>query len=106
MKSDLLRGHLDALILASVESGPRHGYAISEFLAERSGGQLDVATGTLYPALHRLESAGWIDGDWSTVGGRRRRSYRLTRAGVTELARRRTEWTRASGVIDAVLGPG
>ncbi|KNX38608.1 PadR family transcriptional regulator [Luteipulveratus halotolerans] len=106
MRSEALRGHLDALILASVEDGPRHGYAITEFLSERSGGTLDIATGTLYPALHRLEKAGWLASDWSTVSGRKRRTYELTRSGRTALADQRADWNRLADVVQAVLRPG
>lgn len=106
MKSEALRGHLDALILASVEDGPLHGYAITEFLADRSGGSLEIATGTLYPALHRLEKAGWLASDWSTVSGRKRRTYELTRAGRKALAQQRTDWNQLADVVQAVLRPG
>src|SRR5204863_6793945 len=74
-------GHLDVLLLAALSDGPRHGYAVKEALREGSGGRFDLPTGTVYPALHRLEAAGLIAGSWSVVDGRRRRSYRLTAAG-------------------------
>ncbi|MDP3969751.1 MAG: PadR family transcriptional regulator [Nocardioides sp.] len=104
MKSDALRGHLDAMVLASLEAGPRHGYAISEYLSRRSDGALTVATGTLYPALHRLEKAGWVTSEWSTVTGRRRRTYELTASGQRALGDRRAEWAQTSSVVTAVLG--
>ncbi len=104
MKPDALRGHMDALILATVEGGPLHGYAIAEELADRSGGALDIATGTLYPALRRLEKAGWLVSDWSTVGGRKRRTYRLTSAGRRALKAERAAWDELAGVVAAVLG--
>ena len=68
MKADALRGHLDALILAVVESEPLHGYAIIEALQVRSGGEIDLPTGTVYPALRRLESAGYLSSAWSEAG--------------------------------------
>ena len=105
MKPDALRGHLDALILAVVEPEPMHGYAIMEALLERSGGALNLPTGTLYPALRRLERAGYLRGEWSTVGGRQRRTYRLTPAGRRTLAADRTEWRDFSAVIESVLRP-
>ena len=74
MTANAVRGQLDALILAVVEDEPLHGYAVMETLRERSGGVLDVPTGTLYPALRRLERAGYLRGAWTTVGGRRRRT--------------------------------
>ena len=73
MRAEELKGHLDALLLAALEDGPRHGYAVIEALRQATGGQLDMATGTVYPALRRLEVAGLITGSWSVVAGRRRR---------------------------------
>ncbi len=75
-EAQALKGHLDMLLLAALEGGPRHGYAVKEALREGSGGRFDLPTGTVYPALHRLEKAGLIAGSWSVVEGRRRRSYR------------------------------
>lgn len=105
MKADALRGHLDAMILATLETGPAHGYAIIETLALRSGGQLDLPTGTVYPALRRLESAGYLDSSWSTKTGRRRRTYTLSRAGTKALAAQRAEWTTFADVVSSVLRP-
>ncbi|GAA1868304.1 PadR family transcriptional regulator [Myceligenerans crystallogenes] len=104
MKADALRGHLDSLILAVVEGGPLHGYAIIEALAERSGGELGLPTGTIYPALRRLERAGYLDSSWSTVGGRERRTYSLSGAGERALAEHRAEWRTFSAVVGRVLG--
>jgi PadR family transcriptional regulator PadR len=104
VKSESLRGHLDAMVLASLEGGPLHGYAISEFLSRRSGGAVTVATGTLYPALHRLEKAGWVTSEWSTVTGRRRRTYELTSSGRRALQDRRAEWAKLTSVVTAVIG--
>lgn len=106
MKPDAIRGHLDALILSVVENEPLHGYAIMESMRDRSGGSLDVPTGTLYPALRRLERAGYLRSDWKTVGGRRRRTYRLTAAGRRALDDERREWRDFIRVIDGVLQPG
>jgi PadR family transcriptional regulator, regulatory protein PadR len=106
MKADALRGHLDSMILAVVEHEPLHGYAITEALQARSGGVLDLPTGTLYPALRRLERAGYLQSEWSTVSGRRRRTYQLTRAGKKALATERTEWRTFMTVVDGVLRPG
>ncbi|MQA83751.1 MAG: PadR family transcriptional regulator [Streptosporangiales bacterium] len=105
MKPDALRGHLDALILAVLEQEPRHGYAIMEALQERSGGALELPTGTLYPALRRLERAGYLRSAWATVSGRRRRTYRLTAAGRRALAAERSAWRDFAAVIDGVLRP-
>lgn len=105
MKPDAVRGHLDGLILAVLEDGPRHGYAIIEALQARSAGRLDLPTGTIYPALRRLERAALLSGTWSTVGGRERRTYTLTRAGRHALTTQRSEWSEFSAVVDAVLRP-
>src|SRR5258706_12388472 len=80
-EAQALKGHLDVLLLAALEDGPQHGYAVKEALRERSGGRFDLPTGTIYPALHRLEDAGLIASPWSVVDGRRRRTYRRTTAG-------------------------
>ena len=103
MKPDAVRGHLDGLILAVLEDGPRHGYAIIEALQARSGGRLDLPTGTVYPALHRLERAGLVRSRWSTQGGRRRRSYELTEAGSRALAGERSSWQEFSTAVSALL---
>lgn len=106
MRPDAVRGHLDGLILAVLEDVPRHGYAIIESLQTRSDGALDLPTGTVYPALRRLERSGWLSGSWSTVGGRERRTYTLTRAGRHALALQRADWSEFRLVMDAVLKPG
>lgn len=103
MRPDLLKGHLDALLLAVLEPGPQHGYAIIEGLRAASDGALDIPTGTVYPALHRLERAGVIASDWETVGGRRRRTYRLTAAGKAALGEQRAVWDQFSTAVTAVL---
>jgi PadR family transcriptional regulator, regulatory protein PadR len=105
MKADALRGHLDALILAVVEDSPLHGYAIIEALQVRSGGEIDLPTGTVYPALRRLEAAGYLTSAWSETGGRRRRTYKLSSAGRKALARQRAEWQTFAQVMNGVLRP-
>ncbi|SEQ14360.1 DNA-binding transcriptional regulator, PadR family [Lentzea xinjiangensis] len=106
MKPDALRGHLDALLLATLDGRQLHGYAIIEALQQGSGGALDLPTGTVYPALRRLERAGHVVSDWSTVGGRKRRTYRLTQAGRKALHAERDAWREFTTVIDGVLGGG
>lgn len=103
MRAEVLKGHLDALILAVVRDRPLHGYAVIEELRRRSEGAFDLAEGTLYPVLHRLEADGLLSSTWSDSSGRRRRVYRLTRRGRSVLARRRQEWTSFVGAVDAVL---
>ncbi len=103
MQAEQLKGHLDALLLAALERGPRHGYAVMEALRDSTGGRLDLPTGTIYPALHRLEAAGLIAGAWSVVAGRRRRCYALTTAGERALSGRRADWQDFAAVIGAAL---
>ena len=103
MRAEELKGHLDALLLAALEDGPRHGYAVIEALRQATGGQLDMATGTVYPALRRLEVAGLITGSWSVVAGRRRREYRLTRAGTAALLGKRSDWRDFAAMISSAL---
>ncbi len=67
MRAEELKGHLDAMLLAALEDGPRHGYAVMEALRQSTAGRLDLPTGTIYPALRRLEQAGLIAGSWSVV---------------------------------------
>ncbi|MEU4363338.1 helix-turn-helix transcriptional regulator [Promicromonospora sp. NPDC023987] len=103
MSTERLKGHLDALLLAVLEPGPLHGYGVVEKLRSRSAGAFDLPSGTIYPALHRLERTGLITGDWSVHNGRRRRTYTITAAGRTYLASERTEWRGFAGVVDRVL---
>jgi PadR family transcriptional regulator, regulatory protein PadR len=93
------------MILSVLEAEPLHGYAVMEALQQRSGGELDLPTGTLYPALRRLERAGYLRSEWSTVGGRRRRTYRLTATGKRMLADERSEWQAFIALVDGVLRP-
>src|SRR5260370_11646526 len=106
MRAEELKGHLDALLLASLENGPRHGYAVIEALRQDTGGRLDLPTGTIYPALRRLEQAGLIAGSWSVVAGRRRRCYRLTATGQPTLVGRRAARRGVAAPGRAVVGGG
>jgi PadR family transcriptional regulator len=104
MKAETLKGHLDALVLATLADGPAHGYAVIERLKQRSGGAFKLAEGTVYPVLHRLEAEELLASTWSQAAGRRRRVYRLTRRGRASLAGRRRDWRAFSGAVEAVLG--
>jgi PadR family transcriptional regulator len=104
MSSEQLKGHVDPLVLAILEGGPSHGYAIIESLRERSGGVFDLPEGTIYPALHRLEHAGAITSRREVIGGRQRRVYRLSARGRAALGERRTNWSAFSSAIDRALG--
>jgi PadR family transcriptional regulator PadR len=105
MRAETLKGHLDGMLLASLEAGPLHGYAIREALRAGSGGQFDLPTGTIYPALRRLERAGLVQAVWSEAGGRRRRVYELTPAGRRALDAERGTWREFSAAVTALLGP-
>ncbi len=104
MNPETLKGHLDLLLLAAVETAPAHGYAIAEALRARSGKTFDLPEGTLYPALHRLERAALLVSRWSEQNGRRRRVYQLTAKGHRALAKRQSEWTTFAQAMDAVVG--
>src|SRR4051812_1325559 len=99
----MVRGHLDLLLLAVLSRGPSHGYAVISELRARSGGQFDLPEGTVYPALHKLEQAGLVRSDWTSVDGRRRRSYELTPEGTTALLDQREGWRRFADGVTAVL---
>ncbi len=96
----------DELLLAVLADGPAHGYALIEEVRRRSHGAFDLAEGTAYPALHRLEQAGLATSRTVTVAGRARRVYRITRRGATAVARSRDEWRRYASAVDAVVGRG
>jgi PadR family transcriptional regulator len=104
MRAEALKGHLDGMLLATLEDGPRHGYAIRKALLDGSSGRFDLPTGTIYPALHRLERAGQIRSRWSTAAGRRRRTYELTAAGRRTLGAERASWRDFSTAVSALLG--
>ena len=104
MKAETLKGHLDGLVLATLARGPAHGYAVIEGLSERSDGAFDLAEGTVYPVLHRLEAEGLLASAWSTGAGRRRRVYRLTRRGRAALAAAPRGVAALRRAVEAVLG--
>lgn len=103
MKGQALKGHLDLLLLAVVADGPRHGYAVIEELRLRSEDAFDLPEGTVYPALHRLEKAGYLSSSWSEVQGRRRRTYTLTKRGSSALGEQRQSWNEFSQAVVRVL---
>jgi PadR family transcriptional regulator len=103
MKAETLKGHLESLVLATLDGEPLHGYAVIEALRGRSDGAFDLAEGTVYPVLHRLEADGLLSSAWSSGEGRRRRVYRLTRRGSSALQQRRADWRAFAGAVEAVL---
>ena len=102
--SDLVQGTLDLLILKTVATEPRHGWAIGKRIQQVSGEVLQVTQGSLYPALHRLEQQGWLKGSWvESDTGREAKVYSLTAAGRKQLAKELESWERLSGAIRVVL---
>lgn len=102
---ELLQGTLDLLILQTLQWGPRHGYGISQAIRTGSGDVLRADTGSLYPALHRLERAKWIAGEWKTSENQQRvKVYRLTTAGKKQLPSERSRWEQLVAAIGGILG--
>ncbi|MFO0873885.1 MAG: PadR family transcriptional regulator [Phycisphaerales bacterium] len=101
----LLQGTLDMLVLKTLAAGPNHGFGILERIERASKDVLSVEEGSLYPALHRLEKRGYIEGEWQRAeNGRRVRSYRLTVNGRAKLKLDQATWTRVASAIDRVMG--
>jgi PadR family transcriptional regulator PadR len=104
MEGEMLKGHLDMIVLAALAAGPAHGYAVIEEIRRKSGQAFDLPEGTVYPALHRLEQAGLLTSRWVTAeSGRRRRVYALTRRGERALVERRAVWEQFSDAIGRLL---
>jgi DNA-binding PadR family transcriptional regulator len=104
MRGDQTAGQLDMLLLAAVAQGPVHGYGVISRLRDDSGGVFAMPEGTIYPALHRLEAAGFVISTDEFFAGKRRRTYALTDAGVARLDARRAEWTAFSTVVSRMIG--
>jgi transcriptional regulator len=103
---ELLQGTLDLLILRTLLSGPSHGHAIARHIQRVSEDLLQVETGSLYPALHRLEARGWIRASWQlSERGKRARYYRLTPRGRKELVAERDKWETFARAMGLVLKP-
>jgi transcriptional regulator len=101
---ELLQGTLDLLILQTLQWGPRHGYGISQAIRAGSGEVLRADTGSLYPALHRLERAKLIDAEWKTSENQQRvKVYRLTAAGKKQLLSERSRWEQLVAAIGGIL---
>jgi PadR family transcriptional regulator, regulatory protein PadR len=101
---ELLQGTLDLLILQTLQWGPQHGYGISLAIRNRSGEILQVDTGSLYPALHRLEKQKWIKAEWKISENKQHaKYYRLSATGKKQLTRERSKWSQLSDAIASVL---
>jgi PadR family transcriptional regulator, regulatory protein PadR len=105
-RTEILQGTLDMLILQTLQWAPRHGYALSKAIRANSGEILKVDTGSLYPALHRLQRKGWIAAEWKKSDvGPRLRIYRLTKSGKKHLLAERSRWATLIEAIAGVLQP-
>jgi len=105
MEGEILKGHLDMIVLAALAAGPAHGYGVIQEIRRRSGGAFDLPEGTIYPALHRLEKAGLLSSRWTNGdSGRKRRVYSLTRRGDRALIEQRAVWDRFADAIRGLLG--
>ncbi len=103
---ELLQGTLDMLILTTLQWGPRHGHGIGQSIRADSGELLQVETGSLYPALHRLERQGWLASEWKVSDkNQRAKYYRLTAAGKKQLLAEESKWRLLVKAITGVLKP-
>jgi PadR family transcriptional regulator PadR len=103
---DLLQGTLDMLVLKTLQWGAQHGYAISQTIRAQSSEVLQVETGSLYPALHRLEKHGWVASEWKqTESNQRAKFYRLTAAGKKQLASEQVRWEQLVQAIASFMNP-
>jgi transcriptional regulator len=103
---DLLQGTLDVLVLRTLASGSMHGYAVSRSIRQRTEGVIEIEDAPLYKALHRLESAGFVDAEWGlSENNRRARYYSLTAAGRRQLKSEETAWRRYADAVFKVLEP-
>lgn len=101
---EILQGTLDLLILQTLQWGPRHGYGITQAIRANSSDALQVDTGSLYPALHRLERQGWVAASWKvSENNQRTRVYRLTARGKRQLASERSRWEQLQAAMAGVL---
>ena len=103
---DLLQGTLDMLILRTLQWGPQHGHGIGQTIGARSEDLLKIETGSLYPALHRLEKRGWLKSEWKiSEANQRAKYYRLTAAGKAQLLREQDRWAQMVQAIGLVMSP-
>lgn len=105
-RMELLRGTLDMIVLQALTWGPQHGYGISQTIRAGSGDVLQVETGSLYPALHRLERQRWLASEWKqSENNQRTKVYRLTPAGRKQLVEQQNQWARLNATIVGLMHP-
>jgi PadR family transcriptional regulator len=103
---ELLQGTLDMLVLRTLQWGPRHGHGIGQAISQQSDDLLKVETGSLYPALHRLEKRGWLSSKWGiSEANHKAKYYELTAAGKEQLLRERDRWSQLVSVIGRIMNP-
>jgi len=103
---ELLQGTLDMLVLRTLQWGPRHGHGIGQTIRAQSDDLLRVETGSLYPALHRLEKRGWLASEWGvSEANQRAKYYRLTEDGKAQLLRERDRWSQLVHAIGRIMNP-
>jgi len=103
---ELLQGTLDMLILRILQWGPQHGHGIGQAIRTQTDHLLKVETGSLYPALHRLEKRGWLKAQWAlSEANQRAKYYRLTPAGQAQLVRERDKWSQLVDAIGRIMNP-
>jgi PadR family transcriptional regulator, regulatory protein PadR len=103
MRGDVIKNHLELLVLTALKAGPGHGYSIIRAIRDRSDGEFELLEGSLYPALHRLERDRLVASSWSNVAGRKRRVYKLTRKGRATLEQQERDWRRFERAMNLVL---
>jgi PadR family transcriptional regulator, regulatory protein PadR len=103
MRAEELKGSLDGMLLAVLKDRPQHGYGIIAALRDRSGGRVDLPSGTIYPALHRLENSGLVQSSWDNSTGRRRRVYEITAAGERSLSDTKANWRDIIATMHSVM---
>ena len=103
---EILQGTLDMLILRTLLWGPQHGHGIGQAIASQSDDLLKVETGSLYPALHRIEKRGWLKSEWGvSEANQRAKFYRLTAAGKAQLSREQDRWSQLVNVMGRIMNP-
>ena len=103
---ELLQGTLDMLVLRTLQWGPQHGHGIGQAIRTQSDDLLKVETGSLYPALHRLEKRGWLESDWDvSQANQRAKFYRLTPEGKKQLLREESRWSQLVNAIGRIMKP-
>ena len=103
---ELLQGTLDMLVLRTLQWGPQHGHGIGQAIRAQSDDLLKVETGSLYPALHRLEKRGWLKSEWGvSEANQRAKYYQLTAAGKAQLSRERDRWSQMVNAIGRIMNP-